>query len=138
MNSISLHPRYGAPLTQTHQIHLPATDRDETLPDAPLTQARALHILGHLVRHAAGQPCLRVTALEPLLDAALRGNVLRAAAGYRPEVAGAQLVAVRGQRPGARRVRYATVWSTRDRAVAVTAEFTWLHGKWLVTHWAIL
>lgn len=125
-------------MSQTHQIHLPADGHGETLPDAPLSQARALHILGHLVRHAAGQPCLRVTALEPLLDAALRGNVLRAAAGYRPDVAGAQLVAVRGQRSASRRVRYATVWSTRARAVAVTAEFTWVHGKWLVTHWAIL
>ena len=114
-------------------------DQDPTGPLPPLTDAYVLGTAGHLIRHAAGVPCLRVTQLEALVSPKLRGFCLGQCAGFRPDLAGARPVAFRVQR-GPWRARLASTWTTPEKAFAVSLDFTYSRGsgRWFVTHWALM
>ena len=126
----------ATPLALTHQIHLPITaESDPAIPEFP--DAQGMLLLRHLVAYAAGDPTVRVTALEVRLSPRLRG-VWRQTAGVRPAVAGARPVWVRVRR-SARRAEFVTVWVAGGRGFAATLEVSYTEArKWLVTSWAIL
>ena len=114
-------------------------DQDPTDPLPPLTDAHVLEVAGHLVRHGAGEACLRVTQLEALVSPGLRGFCLRSSAGFRADLVGARPVAFTVQR-GPWRARLASTWTTPGKAFAVSLDFTYSRaaGRWFVTHWALL
>ena len=114
-------------------------DQEPTQPLPPLAEVHVIEVAGHLVRHGAGVPCLRMTQLEALVSPGLRGFCLRESAGFRPDLAGARPVAFTVQR-GPWRARLASVWTTPEKAFAVSLDFTYSRsvGRWFVTHWALL
>jgi len=125
------------PLIVSQDPSVPEQAPTDSLP--PLTDVDVLETAGHLIRHAAGVPCLRMTQLETLVSPKLRERALRASAGFRPDLAGARPVAFTVQREPWR-ARLASTWSTPGKAFAVSLDFTYSRGsgRWFVTHWALM